>query len=386
MADQHEESQQQRQPFRLPPQPYSPAAHFTPQHQNQSYLNSSGQTYNETYSHPSAIQSYPTYQQTQHDYHLPRPNQADHQWNNYQGTVNGGVMGAGYGYSGHQLQNMLQQQSNYQQMPHNYSYTTSSPSSSSSGPIHAVKSPQPYFSDSTNRSMMNSTYKSSNHPNDQRNRERSRPGISSPSLATLPARPDSAIRAVQLDQSLDSAVSVAESLPPSAFKGNSSRINVGPSTAYQHTIGPPSLPPPPAPTVPFSSRFPPLPPKPTPVDGDTISKEELMKQYEAREEALILRVEALGFEPEAAWRALQELEGNTVNDGERRDEAVDENNGREKPSSILGIRLLQKIDLLQRENEELESIFGKKLKLKEEESEMEGEREKARGKSEWLGD
>ncbi|PWN33887.1 uncharacterized protein FA14DRAFT_156565 [Meira miltonrushii] len=110
------------------------------------------------------------------------------------------------------------------------------------------------------------------------------------------------------------------------------------STSYQ---------PPEAPIVPHLSRLPSLPPRP---DLSGISDaSQLATAFQQREEALIMRIEALGFEPESAWKVMTELEG-----GAGRVE-------REAAAPVLGIRLLQRIDALQKENEKLEDRLKEQI-------------------------
>ncbi|CEH15270.1 hypothetical protein CBOM_03595 [Ceraceosorus bombacis] len=129
------------------------------------------------------------------------------------------------------------------------------------------------------------------------------------------------------------------------------------------------------------SRFPPLPNFPQlPDPGAEDQAGELRKALERakkRDDAWILRLEAIGFEPEEAWRAFRREHGR--NDGEQgpstsgnlatspavesdriaeHDTPVqtgDNETVRREP--ILGIRLLQRVHDLQEENQELEQML-----------------------------
>lgn len=112
---------------------------------------------------------------------------------------------------------------------------------------------------------------------------------------------------------------------------------------FQH--GPPD----PAPTVSLISRMPPIPPLSS-HDKHT-SLDSIRKEYEAREKALMLRIEALGFQPATAYRIVNELEGKEETDSTQQT--------REEPAPILGVRLLQQLDLLTHENSQLKDAHQK---------------------------
>ncbi|PWN42640.1 hypothetical protein IE81DRAFT_117074 [Ceraceosorus guamensis] len=133
------------------------------------------------------------------------------------------------------------------------------------------------------------------------------------------------------------------------------------------------------------SRFPPLPNFPQlPDPGAEDQAGELRKALERakkRDDAWILRLEAIGFEPEEAWKAFRREHGR--NDGEQGPYVTDTTSGnlatspavesdriaehdtpvqagdneavRREP--ILGIRLLQRVHDLQEENQELEEML-----------------------------
>lgn len=101
----------------------------------------------------------------------------------------------------------------------------------------------------------------------------------------------------------------------------------------------------PAPTVPLSARLPNMSPLPELHDLD---KPQLVKLIMQREEQFMLRIEAMGFEPDSAWKLWKELSS----DGQAPPTFT-----REQAAPVLGIRLLQRLDALQRENTELESII-----------------------------
>jgi hypothetical protein len=238
------------------------------------------------------------------------------------------------------------QQPVYSAYPHVTPYSNLPPGSRQG---HNIKSPRQQFSDSLRRGVQTFDF----HPTGGNNRgletqsggNRSGNPFKASIAPTLPARPDLAIWAAENGNA---------SQPQNSSQGNASRSVAGASSRYQsyQPIEPPRA----APTVPLSSRFPPLPPKAS--VGKKDDTEELQKQIaalEAREEALLLRIEALGFEPEAAWQVMKEVdqvEGDSSHDDARKD--------RETPAPILGIRLLQRLDLLQKENAELEEVFAQK--------------------------
>lgn len=105
--------------------------------------------------------------------------------------------------------------------------------------------------------------------------------------------------------------------------------------------------PPEAPVVPLLSRLPSLPSRPD-LSGINDANQ-VAVAFQEREEALIMRIEALGFEPESAWKVMNELQGGTGN--------VE----REAAAPVLGIRLLQRIDALQKENERLEDQLKEQI-------------------------
>ncbi|KAL4402216.1 hypothetical protein ACI68E_001868 [Malassezia pachydermatis] len=104
--------------------------------------------------------------------------------------------------------------------------------------------------------------------------------------------------------------------------------------------------------APLSKSFPPLPTRPTlplPLEDKDIQKyswNDLKRIFEAfseRERALELRVSALCFRAEESLKALQT--GNPMSEPDEED-ALHEH-------PILGLRLLQRVDQLQRENDDL---------------------------------
>jgi hypothetical protein len=100
-----------------------------------------------------------------------------------------------------------------------------------------------------------------------------------------------------------------------------------------------------APTVALSTRLPNISPLP---DLSSLDKEELVDLIKRREEQMALRIEAIGFEPASAWKLWNEM---------TKDGGVSDTSKREQAAPILGIRLLQKLDTLQRENDELEEVI-----------------------------
>ncbi|MCO5565686.1 hypothetical protein L7F22_019360 [Adiantum nelumboides] len=119
------------------------------------------------------------------------------------------------------------------------------------------------------------------------------------------------------------------------------------STSYQA---------PEAPVVPLLSRFPSLPPRPE-INGEN-DVHQVAMAFQQREEALIMRIEALGFEPESAWRVMNELERN------QKEQEGRGSSEREVVAPVLGIRLLQRIDALQKENEKLEDLLKEQIEEK----------------------
>lgn len=160
----------------------------------------------------------------------------------------------------------------------------------------------------------------------------------------------------------------------------------------------------PAPSIPLLSRLPPLPPLPllrSEADGAVTQESKgsseagndraaaIRQAYQAREEALMLRIEAIGFQPAKAWTAMKEIvEGSSAGEGGGQEKSVEsvekermttittteecgdkaeekhrgENSDAAKESRkaegedaapILGIRLLQRLHALEQENEEL---------------------------------
>lgn len=110
-------------------------------------------------------------------------------------------------------------------------------------------------------------------------------------------------------------------------------------------------------------RFPNLPPKPrlpdppTGMNGSAVSYESLrdiFEAFEAREEALQMRIAALSFEPKQSLEALEAIKRehksfNRYSSAEKNANPVDADD----VDPILGVRLLQRLDLLQSENEDL---------------------------------
>lgn len=99
-------------------------------------------------------------------------------------------------------------------------------------------------------------------------------------------------------------------------------------------------------------RLPDLPPKPEPpaLDAMPLSRDqvqEIIDAYERREQALEMRIAALSFEPH---RCLA-LADSTASGGQANGDAP--HSGDEPRDPVLGVRLLQRMDVLQRENDDL---------------------------------
>ncbi|UZJ52433.1 hypothetical protein CBS101457_001753 [Exobasidium rhododendri] len=280
----------------------------------------------------------------------PSQSPSQHEYNAYYSRVEGGVR---------QEHNYYEQASQYPSDQYRYQHTSQYYSNTQHATPHlphpstsreggTMKSPRQQFSDSLRRGVQTFDYNpasGSEKVADKRGANAPIIAASSPSLRSLPARPDPTTWAAQGARLVQPQVS---------SQGNANRyLPTGSSLqnqSMQHIEQLQALP------IPLVSRFPPLPPKPPPT-SDSDDQEELRKKIfalEARETALILQIEALGFEPEAAWGVMNRLE----EAGDRTD--------REKPAPILGIRLLQRLDLLQKENAELEDIFVKRRTEKSE--------------------
>lgn len=112
---------------------------------------------------------------------------------------------------------------------------------------------------------------------------------------------------------------------------------------------------------PNEGRFPPLPPKPIypmTTDGsraeEPISRETLQTVFDAfekREEALLMRIAALSFHPKNSLQAMDKNPEPTQDLNSHVDHS--DSNALEQCDSVLGIKLLQRLDLLQTENEDL---------------------------------
>lgn len=217
--------------------------------------------------------------------------------------------------------------------------TSASASASTSTSRQQMRSPRQQFSDTLRRGVQNFAYQPTGGSSST---GALKSPTSSQGTALLPARPDSAIRA---SQAMEDEARIANDNMPN----RDVMISIPPQNF-------PGLPRP-APTIPLHSRFPPLPPKP----GDEADAKILRDAFEKREDALVLRVEAIGFQPEAAWRFFQE-KGDEITRLDEVPGSVDA--VREAPAPILGIRLLQKLDQIQRENEELHQLFIDKMAIK----------------------
>lgn len=135
-------------------------------------------------------------------------------------------------------------------------------------------------------------------------------------------------------------------------------------------------------------RFPALPPKPQLperprlADDPVISYDSLrniFEAFEAREEALRMRIAALSFEPQQSLEALEAIKRES-----KGCESTGTEGGSRKPmvagdvNPILGVRLLQRLDLLQSENEDLgarvEELMQSSLlkQIEEQAAEIEG--------------
>lgn len=112
--------------------------------------------------------------------------------------------------------------------------------------------------------------------------------------------------------------------------------------------------PPEAPTVSLLSRLPSLPPAPQVHDANDVRQVALA--FQQREDALMLRIEALGFQPELAWKVMNEIR----TDQDPKSDITE----RENAAPVLGIRLLQRIDALQKENEELGDLLKEQIEKK----------------------
>lgn len=140
----------------------------------------------------------------------------------------------------------------------------------------------------------------------------------------------------------------------------------------------------PAPSVPLLSRLPPLPPMPNELlaegKADDDKERARRRAYQAREEALMLRIEAIGFQPAKAWSVMKEVvegpgktqaeEDGVDKEKEKRAEdreaevkdyakaeTAEKEEGRDA-APILGIRLLQRLHALEEENQELGRIVA----------------------------
>lgn len=111
-----------------------------------------------------------------------------------------------------------------------------------------------------------------------------------------------------------------------------------------------------APTVPLIDRLPPFPPAPA-FDEGSLTATEVRDAYVAREEALLLRIEALGFEPEGAFSVYEQVQSNRKADESDALQLGESGEASTKatPVPVLGVRLLQRIDMLEAQNQELEA-------------------------------
>lgn len=155
--------------------------------------------------------------------------------------------------------------------------------------------------------------------------------------------------------------------------GQSPNTTPIPQTTYRQSTLPASGPEKPDREEPssISLRYPPLPElperRPSPLLTDQMSGDvrqhmnslhAIIKVYEQRDEMLRLRTEAVGFEPAKAWLAWNSASRNDSQDIE----ATQKNRVVHDPAHpILGVRLLQRIDLLTRENEELGRALEEQL-------------------------
>ncbi|CAO1615965.1 unnamed protein product [Jaminaea pallidilutea] len=89
--------------------------------------------------------------------------------------------------------------------------------------------------------------------------------------------------------------------------------------------------------------------------------------YQARDEAMSLRMEALAFQPLSSWNQIlrDRQPGRNMKTEERidGDTAVSPETGADGAASVTGVRLLRKVVDLQRENEELGELLSQKLDL-----------------------
>jgi hypothetical protein len=208
----------------------------------------------------------------------------------------------------------------------------------------AIRSPRQQFADTLKRGVQNIAFTPAGNANEAVSRSISQ-------IAALPARPDSAIRAAQGNQGGYIDPTVQAMIHSS--QGGLTSTSATPSN-------PIAAPPRPAPSLPLATRFTPLPPKPPIPEDLSNEQKEVLKKFETREDALLLRVDALGFQPEAAWQVIREsVDGKKLDSSEELSQ-----DHRETPAPILGIRLLQRLELLQKENEELEAIFKGRISEK----------------------
>lgn len=125
-----------------------------------------------------------------------------------------------------------------------------------------------------------------------------------------------------------------------------------------------------------------LPERPNATDVPVISYDSLQnifEAFEAREEALRMRIAALSFEPQQNLEALEAIKRESMSS-----EISSAEEGGRKPivagdvNPILGVRLLQRLDLLQSENEDLgariEQLMQSSLQkqIEEQAAEIEG--------------
>lgn len=221
-----------------------------------------------------------------------------------------------------------------------------------------VKSPRQQFSDTLRRGVQNFAFTPTSTVDNRKNQELRRNSTLLNQSLTLPARPDLAIQAAAAalaSQGTDNGNSVINSQPTSSVNYNQT------NRSFPAITGPPR----PPPSLSLAARFPPLSPMPTLSDDASEDYVEMHKKYQAREEGLLLRVDALGFQPEASWQVMQEATTS-------KDASTMTGKEREMNAPVLGIRLLQRLDLLQKENEELETIFSK-LMHRNDDAELQGE-------------
>ncbi|PWZ00701.1 hypothetical protein BCV70DRAFT_231518 [Testicularia cyperi] len=90
-----------------------------------------------------------------------------------------------------------------------------------------------------------------------------------------------------------------------------------------------------------------------------------IKVYEQRDEILRMRTEAVGFQPRRAWQAWQKGQKADENEPPAESSEADEDDD-DAAHPILGVRLLQQVDRLTRENEELGRMLQEHIASKSE--------------------